>query len=176
MSEVLVQPLHPYLVALQTATGAVTFLVTRHPATQLEHLGTQLELAHRLVLTTAHAERIASELRAEFADKELTAWGHHPYYQVDWEDVLRLVDEFDPATGKRTSRAGVSVGDTVQVDISTALPHQIHRGRRGEVVSIAGRRYLVRLLEPIGDFTAMWAPRSLIKPVVRACALGGEAA
>lgn len=174
MSQVPVQPLHPYLVALQTATGAVAFLVTRHPATQIEHLGTQLELAHRLVVTTAHAERIANELRLELADRVSSAWGSHPYFLADWEEVLDLIGQFDHATGKRLTRAGVSVGDLVQVDLSTVdMPNQ---KCRGEVAGISAKRYLVRLHTPIGDFTGMWAPRSQIKPVVRVCALGGEAA
>ena len=164
--------LHPCLVALSTATGAVTFLVTRHPAAQISHLGMQLAVDHSMVVTTPHAQRIADELRHEFAEKALANWGNHPYYLVDWEDVERTIAEFDHVTGRRMRRGDVAVGDEVQVDITTAAPHAMGK-RRGEVTGISGRRYLVRLLEPIGDFTGMWAPRSQIKPVVRCLALAG---
>lgn len=163
-----VQPLHPCLVALQTATGAVTFLVTRHPAAQLEHLSTQLEVARKLVVTTPHADRLAGEIRAEFSDKALSTFGDHPYYLVDWQDVERIVGEFDHATGKRMRRGDVAVGDLVQVDLTTAGGGG---KRRGEVTGISGRRYLVRLADPVGDFTGMWAPRSQIKPIRRSAPL-----
>lgn len=169
-----IQPLHPALVALQTATGAVTFLVTRHPAAQIEHLGTQLQIDRSLVVTTPHAERIANELRTELAEKQLTTFGTHPYFQADWEDVEQLVGEFDPATGQRLRRGDVSVGARVQVALE--VPEgQPPKNARGEVTGIHGRRYLVRLDKPVGAVVSMWAPRSLIKPIVRACALGGAA-
>jgi hypothetical protein len=171
-----IQPLHPSLVALQTATGAVTFLVTRHPAVQLEHFGMQLEVAHRLVVTTPHADRIANELRIEFADAQTTTFCDRPYFLADWEDVVRVIGEFDAATGRRLTRSGVSVGDAVWVDISTACPQFLGRSRRGEVTGISGRRYLVRLDDPIGDLVSFWAPRKHIKPVIRAAALVGAAA
>jgi hypothetical protein len=167
-----IRPLHPYLVALQTATGAVTFLVTRHPAIQIDHMGRQLEVARHMVVTTNHAERVMNELAVEFGEKLISTFGEHPYYLVDWEEAVRVIDEFDHATGQRMRRGDVAVGDQVQVDITTAAPHVVGK-RKGEVTGISGRRYLVRLLEPIGDFTGMWAPRSQIKLVVRCLALAG---
>lgn len=174
MSQVLIQPLHPCLVALQTATGAVTLLVTRHPASQIAHLGTQLEIERRMVVTTAHAERISAELRAQFADKAVSAWGGQPYYLVDWEAVEAAIADFDFATGRRHRLGDVAVGDRVQVELATLGNPQ--EKRRGEVSSISGCRYLVRLLEPLGEPTGVWAPRSQIKPIVRCCGLVGEAA
>lgn len=165
-----VHPLHPCLVALQTATGAVTFLVTRHPAAQIEHLGTQLEVSRSMVVTTPHAERIANELRTELADQVVSAWGNHPYFLADWEEVERLVGEFDHASGRRLRRGDVAVGDPVQVEIKTAAGDEARKAR-GEVSAIHGRRYLVRLERAIGDLVSVWAPRSLLKPVIRACAL-----
>lgn len=157
-----------YLVALQTATGGVTFLVTRHPDTQLEHLGMTLEVARRHAVQTPHANRIAAELREEFAACETTSFGDRPYYLADWEDVGHAIADFDLATGMRTHRAGVSVGDRVWIDLSTAAPQYVGRGKKGEVTAISGRRYLVRLEEPVGDLLALWAPRRQIKPVLRA--------
>lgn len=173
MSQIPVQPLHPCLVALQTATGAVTFLVTRHPAAQIEHLGTQLEIAQSLVFTTPHAERIANELRLEFADKVVSNFGQQPYFLVDWEAVLSTLGEFDAASGRRTRMEDVAVGAVVQVEIARAA--EPGRKERGEVTGISGRRYLVRLFTPVGDFTGMWATRAQIKPIVRTCALVGAA-
>lgn len=174
MSQVSIQPLHPCLVALQTATGAVTFLVTRHPAVQLEHLGMQLEVARRLVITTPHAAWMADELRAQFAgDRSCGIFGDRPYYSVDWEDVEAAIADFDPATGKRLRLADVSVGDQVQVELSTVS--RPDRKERGEVTAISGARYRVKFPKPIGDMVGIWAPRALIKPVRRACALVGVA-
>ncbi len=170
-----IQPLHPCLVALQTATGAVTFLVTRHPAAQIDHLGMQLEVARSAIFTTPHAERIATELRGELEEKSISAWGDHPYYLLDWEDVEHLVAEFDLATGHRMRRGDVAVGDAVQVEMRTASPEE-PRKLRGEVSAIHGRRYLVRLEHAVGDLVSVWAPRGLLKPIVRTCALAGAAA
>lgn len=173
MSAIAIQPLHPCLVALQTATGSITFLVTRHPASQLDHLGTQLEIARRLVVTTPHAERIANELRAQFADAVISTLGNHPYFLVDWEAVEAALGEFDHTTGKRLRMGDVAVGDQVQVEISTV--GQPGRKFRGKVTAITGRRYAVKLDRPDGDLGSLLAPRSQLKPVVRTVALVGAA-
>lgn len=174
MSHPSIANLHPVLLALSTATGAVTFLVTRHPEAQLAHLGMQLEVDHRLIVSTPHAERIANELRNEFSDKAISTFGNHPYFLIDWEDAERAIADFDPVTGHRLRRGDVAVGDQVQVEITTASPGNAGK-RRGEVTGISGQRYLVRLLEPIGDCIGMWAPRSAIKPIVRGLAAAGAA-
>ena len=153
------------LAIVATATGAVTFLVTRHPGVQLAHLGTQLEIARSLVITTPHAERISSQLQAEFAGKALSTFGDHPYFLVDWEEVERVLAEYDLATGRRLRMGDVAVGDLVQVEIATTSAP--HRKLRGLVTAIAGRRYAVKLDEPDSELRALLAPRSQLKPVRR---------
>ena len=154
--------LHPVLVAIQTATGAVTFLVTRHPQQQIEHLGTQLQIAHRLVYTTPHAERICRELREQFEDKVLTTHGQQPFFLLDWETVLATFEDYDAETGQRMRLGELAVGDIVMTELSAGGERL-----RGEIRSITGRRFLIRLLKAAGELQAVWAPRSRIKPHLR---------
>lgn len=160
-----------HLVACRTATGSVTFFATRHPTEQLIHLGTELEVDRRIVAPTPHADRLVHELQAEFADERLTQWAGRPYFHPDWERVEQAISEFDLPTGRRMRRAGVAVGDTVQVQMG--LMEQPRS--RGEVMAIAEKRYLVALERPIGDVKSGWFTRLLIKPVVRVPALVGAA-
>lgn len=156
------------LVALQTATGAVTFLVTRHPGVQLAHLGTQLEIARSLVVTTPHAERIARQLEAEFAGKALSTYGDHPYFLVDWEFVEQALAEFDLVTGRRLRMGDVAVGDAVRVTLT--LASEPERKLRGYVTAIAGRRFAVKLDRPDGELHSLLATRAQLKPILRAVA------
>lgn len=161
------------LVAVQTATKAVTFFSTRHPHDQIVHLGTALTVENRLTVATAHADRLAAELRAQFYEKVLTAYGNRPWFLVDWEDVVAAIGEFDLATGRRQVLGDVALGDQVQVELSTASDPALKA--RGEITAISGVRFLVRLNNPIGELSGCWAPRSAIKPIRRACALVGAA-
>lgn len=163
----LAPPLH--LVAARTATGSCTFFATRRPTEQLIHLGTELQVDRRLYVPTPHAERIVHELQSEFAEDRCTTWAGRPYFTTDWEKVEATVEEFDLASGRRVTRAGVSVGDTVQVQMGLA---DSCSKLRGEVTAIAERRYLVQLERPAGDLTGGWFTRQLLKPIVRVPALG----
>lgn len=165
-------PLH--LVAVRTATGSVTFFATRRPTEHLLHLGTELEVDRRTYAPTDHAERIVHELQTEFAEERLTQWAGRPYFTTDWERVEATIAEFDLATGRRVRRAGVGVGvgDRVQVQMGLA---DSESKLRGEVMSIAEKRYLVRLEKPAGDTISGWFSRQLIKPIVRTAALGSAA-
>lgn len=163
-------PLH--LVAIRTATGAITFFATRRPSEQLIHLGTELEVDRRIVAKTAHADRIVHELQAEFAEDRLTQWAGRPYFHMDWERVEAVIADFDMATGHRIRRAGVEVGQTVQVQMSLA---DSESKMRGEVRAIAEKRYLVHIHNPVGDMKGCWFTRQLIKPIVRVPALVGAA-
>lgn len=163
-------PLH--LVAVRTATGSVTFLASRRPVEQLIHLGRELEVDRRLYAPTPHADRIVQELQAEFADERLTQWAGRPYFTTDWERVEAAISDFDLATGRRVRRAGVSVGDHVQVQMGLA---DSHSKLRGEVTAIAEKRYLVKLDQKVGDVDGGWFTRQLLKPIQRLVALGGAA-
>lgn len=157
------------LVAVRTATGVVTFKVTRRPTEQVIHLGTQLVIDQRSVLATPHAERIARELREQFTDHAVGVVSREPWFLVDWEQVTRAIEDFDPATGWRTRLGDISVGAEVQVDLWN---HEYPDSkRRGQVVGIAGRRYIVKLSQPYGRVGEVIAPRSMVKPVVRVAAL-----
>lgn len=160
------------LVAIRTATGSVTFFATRRPVDHLVHLGTELEIDRRTYATTPHADRIIAELHAEFADDRLTQWAGRPYFTTDWEKVEATLAEFDLKTGQRIRRAGVAVGDTVQVQMGLA---DSCSKLRGEVTAIADKRYLVRLFQKAGDLEAGWFTRQLVKPIVRVTALAGAA-
>lgn len=158
-------PLH--LVAVRTATGAVTFFATRRPTEQLIHLGRELVVERRLVMQTRHAERLVQELQSEFADTQ-TANDGRPFFLADWESAVDAIAQFDLATGQRMEREGVKVGDTVQVELGLAdSPSKL----RGYVRGINGKRYLVEIPNgPTGLFT-----RNLVKPIVRVPALGAAA-
>lgn len=160
-------PLH--LVACRTATGSVTFFATRRPTEQLLHLGRELEVDRRTYVPTPHAERIVHELQAEFAEERLTQWAGRPYFTTDWERVEEAIAEFDLATGRRIRRAGIEVGQIVQVQMG--LADQCSK-LRGEVTAIAEKRYLVRIERPVGDLKGGWFTRQLLKPIVRVPALG----
>lgn len=166
----LTPPLH--LVACRTSTGSVTFFASRRPVDQLIHLGTELQVDRRTYVPTPHAERIVAELQAEFAEDRLTQWAGRPYFTTDWEKVEATIAEFDLATGRRVTRAGVAVGDTVQVQMGLA---DSCSKLRGEVTAIADKRYLVRLFQKAGDLEAGWFTRQLVKPIVRVTALAGAA-
>ena len=168
MPTVAIQPPHTCLVVLLTATGGVTFLTTRHPAAQLDHLGTQLEIARSLVITTPHAERIAVQLRATFSGKALSTFGDHPYYLVDWEEVEAALAEFDLVTGRRLRMGDVAVGDPVRVSI--AMASEPERKLRGHVTAITGRRFAVKLDLPDGEMHSLLATRAQLKPIIRAVA------
>lgn len=163
-------PLH--LVACRTSTGSVTFFASRRPVDQLIHLGTELQVDRRTYVPTPHAERIVAELQAEFAEDRLTQWAGRPYFHMDWERVEATVAEFDMRTGQRIRRAGVEVGQPVQVQMGLA---DSQSKLRGEVRAIAEKRYLVHLDKPVGDMKAGWFTRQLLKPIVRVPALGDAA-
>ena len=163
-------PLH--LVAARTATGSVTFFATRRPTEQLLHLGRELEVDRRTYVASPHADRIVAELQAEFAEERLTQWAGRPYFTTDWEKVEATIADFDMATGRRLRRAGIEVGQTVQVAMSLADDCD---KLRGEVQAISEKRYLVRLYGPKADKLAGWYSRQLLKPIVRVPALGSAA-
>lgn len=162
------------VLAIQTATGAVGMFVTAHPDASVEHLGLQLEVARRHAVESAHAERVASELREVFREHAIATWGRGLWFLVPWDEVTAALADFDPATGRRRRLEDLGLGDRVQVEITTA-DNALAR-RQGVISSISGRRYLVELLDPVGDLIGVWAPRNLLKPVGRLCVLSGGAA
>lgn len=152
------------LVAVRTVTGATTFIVTRRPDEQLGHLGTQLEVDQRLVVQTEHADEIAIRIRSDLNDKRLTAHEGN-WFGVDWEAVLGLVKDFDPATGNRVRLADVSVGDEVWAKVADA--NGAVATSKCSVIGIVGRLYLLELHRPVGGVRRLAMPRSQIKPSVR---------
>lgn len=155
-------PLH--LVALRTTDGQVTFFATRRPTEQLIQAEKEHGADHRMIVQSPQAERIAGELRIEFADEQIASEGR-PMYRVEWEKLVDTVCEFDFATGRRMERDGVKVGDVVQVQMGLA---DSESKLRGTVRAIYGTRYNVEV--PNG-FKGLYT-RNLIKPVVRVQVLG----
>lgn len=158
-------PLH--LVALRTRDGRVTFFATRRPTEQLIQAEAEHGSDHRMIVQSVHAERIAGELRLEFAEHQMATDGR-PMYRVDWETLVDTVREFDFSTGLRMERDGVKVGDEVQVQLGLAnQPEKM----RGTVRGIFGTRYNIEVPNGMkGLYT-----RNLIKPIVRTVALGSAA-
>lgn len=151
------------LVAVRTATGATTFIVTRRPDEQLGHLGRELEVDQRLVVATEHADEIAVKIRSDLNDKRLLAQDGS-WFGVDWETVQRLVGDFDPATGHRMRLGDVSVGDEVWAKVADAQGTICLS--KCTVLGITGRLYLLELKKPIGGVHRLAMPRSQIKPHV----------
>lgn len=160
------------LVLARTVTGATTFIVTRRPDEQLGHLGTQLEIDQRHVVQTEHADEIAQKIRQDLDDKRLLVH-EGGWFGVDWETALRLVEDFDPATGQRVRLGDVSVGQLVWVKVADA-DGPIHSSKC-TVVGIAGRLYLLELHRPVGGVRRLAMPRDLIKPHLRLAALAEAA-
>lgn len=158
-------PLH--LVALRTRAGLVTFFATRRPTEQLIQAEEEHGADHRMIVQSPQAERIAGELRIEFADDQIASDGR-PMYRVEWERLVDTVCEFDFATGRRMERDGVKVGDLVQVQMGLA---DSESKLRGTVRAIYGTRYNIEVPNGLkGLYT-----RNLIKPVARVPALGSAA-
>jgi hypothetical protein len=156
-----------HLAALRTRDGRVTFFATRRPTEQLIQAEQEHGADHRMIVQSPHAERIAGELRIEFADQQIASDGH-PMYRVEWEKLVDTVCEFDFATGMRMERDGVKVGDEVQVQLG--LAHEPNK-TRGTVRAIYGTRYSI---DAPNGFKGLYT-RNLIKPVVRVPALVGAA-
>lgn len=160
------------LVAVRTVTGATTFLVTRHPNEQLAHLGTVLEVDEKLVVETPYADEIMQRLRCDL-DRQRLDTQEGSFFAVDWETVERLVADFDPATGHRIRLGDLSVGDTVWAKVADADgPITLSRCN---LIGIAGRLYLLELLNPIGGVRRLALPRHLLKPHLRHQALAEAA-
>lgn len=151
------------LVAVRTATGATTFIVTRRPDEQLGHLGRELEVDQRLVVATDHADEIAARIRSDLNDKRLLAQDGS-WFGVDWETVLRLLGDFDLDTGYRIRLSDVSVGDEVWVRIASADARPLLS--KSTVLGIVGRLYLVELHQPVGEVRRLTVSRENLKPHV----------
>ena len=160
-----IRPARPLnLVAVRTVTGATTFVVTRHVSEQLAHLGTVLEIDERLILQTEHADEIVHRICADLdPHRLLTQEGR--WFGVDWETVQRLIADFDPNTGFRIRLGDLSVGDTVWARLATADEPRLPR--KGTVVGIVGRLYLVEFAAPTGDLQRCPFPRYLLKRHLR---------
>lgn len=163
-----IEPIRPErplnLVAVRTTTGATTFIVTRRPSEQLNHLGTVLEIDERLVVETEHADEIVQKVRSELDTKRLNAH-EGSWFAVDWETVQRLVADFDPVTGHRIRLGDLSVGDVVWARLATADdPKPL---RKATILGITGRLYMVEFEKHTGDLKYCQFPRHLLKPHLR---------
>lgn len=153
----------PHLLVVGTMTGEVSFRVTRHPAEQVNAFARHQAIARHIAIPSPAAERIARDLHEEFRGAAID--GQPLWYQIDWESVERALSEFDHFTGKRERLGDIGVGDSVQVEMHVLGGCKM----RGRVDGIHGQRFLISLDCAIGDLKAVFAPRTLLKPILRPC-------
>lgn len=113
-------------------------------------------ITHRCqVVDSPYSEEIVEAVGREFKLHRQDAFG--PWYVADFDDVLRVLNDYDMQTGRRWRDARFEVGARVQVQ----------GAGKGCIKSFHGQKLVVSLDAPVGAAREVIAPRSLVKPVLR---------
>lgn len=159
------RPKASHILIVERDDGHTFLKATFNPRTALQTLNGAGMLTHRWqAIDSPHAEEIALRVAGEFEVYRVDA--HGPWFIAEYDDVLRTLQDFDIATGKRVR------DDRFQLQ----QPVQVESVGRGVISAFSGRLIVVKLDQPRGNVSRVLAPRSLVKPVIRADASRGAAA
>jgi hypothetical protein len=150
------RPQAAHILIVERDDGHTHLISTFNPRGVIARLNGAGMLTHRWqAVDSEHAESIVAAVGMEFRHARHDAFG--PWYASDYDDVLRVLNDYDPATGKRWRDARFEIGSRVQVT----------GAGRGHVKSFRGPMVVVKLETPQGDSREVIAPKSLLKPVLR---------
>jgi hypothetical protein len=149
------RPRAAHILVVEPDDGYTFMKATFNPHGTLQALNGAGLLTHRWeALDTAYAEEIALRVGAQLNLLRVDAFG--PWYVADFDDVMRIMHDFDLETGRRMRDARFEVGQRVQVT----------GAGRGHITEIRGSRVVVKLENPTGPLECVVASRSLVKPVL----------
>lgn len=150
----------PHIVIAERQDQITGVMYSRKPTEYLALLASATHLGRTEVRPSRHAPKIVKALASRFSHSITDRNESSFWTAADYEELIAALDEFDLDRGVLIARAGVKLNDLVEV---------AHHGR-GRVTgfTICGR-VMVRL-EKAGRLAEVGAiaPRSMVKPVIRA--------
>jgi hypothetical protein len=151
-----IRPGMPHVVVVEQLDGSVAVQHSRAPLDLLARLGSHVYLGRVEVRPSPRAQAIAERVRDRLPGGPVHEFTWHP---ADFEQAIELLDEYNLETGLIVQRAGVMLNGVVQVA----------KHGRGVVTGFTRcGRVMVRLDRPGRAAITAIAPRSQVKPVVRA--------
>lgn len=150
------RPQAAHILIVERDDGHAHLVSTFNPRGVIARLNGAGMLTHRWqAVDSEHAESIVAAVGMAFRYARRDAFG--PWFAADYDDILRVLNDYDPATGKRWRDERFEIGSRVQVA----------GAGRGHVKSFRGPMIVVKLEAPQGAVGEVIAPKSLVKPVLR---------
>jgi hypothetical protein len=150
------RPKAAHIVILERDDGHTYFASTFNPQGVVLRLNGAGFLTHRCqVVDSPHAEAIVEAVGRQFELHRRDAFG--PWYVADYDDVLRVLNDYDTETGRRWRDARFEIGARVRVT----------GAGKGAIKGFRGQMLIVTLDTPSGAAREVIAPKSLVKPVLR---------
>lgn len=150
------RPKAAHIVILERDDGHTFLTATFNPQGVVLRLNGAGLLMHRMqVIDTQHAEPIVEAVGRHFSLHRRDAFG--PWYAADYDDVLRVLNDYDMQTGRRWRDERYEVGSRVRVQ----------GAGKGRITGFRGPHIVVDLDGPAGATSIVIAPKSLVKPVLR---------
>lgn len=150
------RPRAAHIVIIERDDGHTFFASTFNPRGVVARMSGAGFLTHRWqAVDSPHAEEIVKAVGREFNLHRVDAFG--PWYAADYDDILRVLNDYDPESGRRWRDARFEIGTRVQVQ----------GAGRGHIHSFRGPMVVVKLDTPRGTCAEVIAAKALVKPVLR---------
>lgn len=144
----------PHVVVMERSDGYVGFAASRSPNDYLVAVGKHAIIERTEVRPMCHSESVVEQLCGGFEFDPGNRWG-----PIDFEKAIAELDAFDPMSGERRSLDYFVRGDRVWVK----------GAGKGRIRAFThSGRFVVELDVMVGGMTRVEAPRSLVKPLIRA--------
>ncbi len=148
----------PHVVVMERSDGYVGFAASRSPNDYLVAVSKHAIIERTEVRPVMHSESVVEQLCGGFEFDPGNRWG-----PIDFDRAIAELNAFDPLTGDRHSLDYFVRGDRVWVK----------GAGKGRIRAFThSGRFVVELDEMIGGATRLEAPRSLVKPLLRADQVG----